>query len=222
MALGAILAQLAVSSLPSGCLLGPATCETIRLNELEAKMRCERYDRDAHLLDSTCRQGHAEDCLELGNLIVSCESQPAESERYHLLACALGTPAGCMRVGDRASNEAARNVWYQRAAEIYESWCTAGDPVACSAVAGWIYDGMYGLERDMPRAAELLANACLAGLTGVCFRAAHLFASGPGPIDVDEKRAKELERLGCESQPTFPRCPAPHRASLRRRRAPPR
>lgn len=196
----AILAPLIAGSLPTQCLLGPADCELLRINEAAAKARCARYEQSGRDIESVCRQGHVEECLELGELTTYCDA-PERAEQFYLLACALGAPSGCMRVGDRASSEAARNAWYQRAGEMYEAWCMAGDPAGCSAIANWLYDGMYGMTRDMPRAAELLAKACLGGLASACFRSSRMFESAYGDIEHDAKRATELLKVGCEVNP---------------------
>lgn len=209
MSVGILMVALGAGSLPSECLLGPANCEVLERADAAATAGCLRYRTDAAMMRAACDQGRAESCLELGNLTLSCddESQNDRALDLYIRACALEAPTGCMRAGDRASSPAARNSWYQRTAEIYERGCANGDAVSCFALSAWLYDGLYGVGRDMPRAAELAANACRTGLLDACYRAAALYEAGPGDIVVDRRRAAELRALNCPPGRSHFSCP---------------
>ncbi len=198
-ATGLLLLMVSAGSLPDGCLIGPANCALFERQETERVLRCLRYGQAQTVLTSACEQGESDECLELANLVEDCEASPKPERVTDLLirACALGSPTGCVRTGDRASSPAARNSWYQRAAAIHEKNCEAGEAAACHSLSYFLINGLHGTKRDERRGAELAARACRLGLVQACRQAARLFRSGPGEIEVDERRADELMELGC-------------------------
>jgi hypothetical protein len=118
---------------------------------------------------------------------------PNESERSFLeKACALDDAASCIKVAarlDTASTE------LEKAEQLYERACDAGNADACATV-GLFYQNGRGVAADGLHAFVFYKQACDATSASACLHIAMMYQTGT-VLHEDSDKASEYRKRAC-------------------------
>jgi len=121
------------------------------------------------------------------------QSRHARSTRQLAWRLARGDREGDRRAQRPGSRDRAR---LATALRLWTTACdSAGDPLACSNLAGFYYDG-EGAPHDEQRSAQLFAKACDRDDNFSCGMLALAYSEGRG-VERDQRRAFALADKGC-------------------------
>jgi len=180
---------------------------------------CNPGAKEARDLDSSCTEGNAAACNELGHRTALGDHVLRDWRRasdLYQAACEAGEGEGCVRLARLHVNSQAaeRGVAFDSAAaaDLLLQGCDQGNVVGCTELGNMYVEKdsvvpdvqPTGVLQDFGRAATLYQRACDAGDLGGCARLGVLYQDGTGveqdPIhgaDLFERACAGASGLGC-------------------------
>ena len=120
------------------------------------------------LLTSACEGGSQLGCGGLGAMNLATNREPREAIALLTSACNARINPACATLAGAYDNGTGVARDDRKAAELAQTPCEAGEPVACAIYARAMLFGDHGVRRDPERARALAMNACELHVASSC------------------------------------------------------